>query len=633
MRTKRLIATALAAAMIFGLVSMGFASDAPLSDVVGHEFEDEIRALAGLKVIEGYTDGTFKPEGTLTRAEYTALIARILGLESMAKAMKGETVPFSDVDGSHWASGYILLAEALGVVNGYPDGTFKPENTVSYAEAIKMTLTAMGYKEEGFPVLRWPVTWLLQANEIGLDDDVTVLADFPILRADVAKVLHNSLDKHHVKIEKDEFVERGDAPEDKVTFFSKLGVSRYEGQVVDSPERWDNEKGKIQVVRKKDDSKDFEFDAYEGLLGHKVEVWYEDDTVYAIKTESTEKALTWKQYNEDVKKKDKDADKELLAFVNYVKVDLTDKDNKITSEHEDIVVVYNEDGDPIAVKALHYSIGTVTDTYVYKDTRKDIYFEGDVETLRLADAEVEYVGVDGFDDIEEDDVVHFIKYEEKDDDDVYIVKRALVVVARDIYKGTVTEVISGDEWKVDGKVFKVKGASFESNDLKKDPLGAKVTLYMNKDGKVVRITGETRDKVAKLFGVVQKTVAKWESGKTKHIATIITKDGEVEFEYKKNDKITVGKAVYELSDKELAVVEAVYDGKEVELTHVKVKDDEIRLDADEISAIDVDTKNALWLEGKKGSYNTRPRPYIGDKVELYKFVDSENVVYVVGIVK
>jgi hypothetical protein len=95
MKMKRLIATALAAAMIFGLVSVGFA--AVFSDVEDHARKNDILKLVSLKIIDGYPDGTFKPENPVTRAEFAKLIVTTMGLGDAADLMAGMTPPFSDV--------------------------------------------------------------------------------------------------------------------------------------------------------------------------------------------------------------------------------------------------------------------------------------------------------------------------------------------------------------------------------------------------------------------------------------------------------------------------------------------------------------------------------------------------------
>jgi len=673
MKIKRLIATALAAAMIFGLVSVGLAAGSTLPDVEGHEFEEEIRTLAGLKVIEGYPDGEFKADNKLTRAEFTALIIRLLGLEGMAEGMAGETVPFADVAGTHWASGHILIAEALGIVNGYPDGTFKPENDVSHAESVKMILTAMGYKEEGFPVVRWPVTWLVQADQIGLDEDVVLLGNLPITRGDVAKLLHNSLGLPHHKVSEgkhvvDEYKDK-DKQDTPVTFLYKLGVQDKNGLIIDSPELWSNEKGKTEIKWDEADAEpsEFEITGYEGLLGHKVKVWYEKDVVYHIEDLSTEKEFSWKDYKKEFI--DKKVEDEVAWYVNYQVAEAEKEDEEfgwsnIDDKYEDIVVVYH-DKKPIAVKALNYTVGTVKETYVYGSSRKDIYFQDSSPKLALAKAEVEYFGVDGFEEIEEDDVVHFIKCEDKDG----VVTKAIVIVLRDIYEGRVTEVISGKEWKVDGKVFNIEDAEIASA-VEKDPLGAKVTLYLNKDGKVIRITGDVVSDSETIFGVIQETRDTWSAKEgDRHFATIITKDGEFEYEVDYQDQggndkevIGVGTPVEAVSltddDKyEVSIARAVYarfdDKGQIDKDYYSVVTDvykeagklylkvvkEVGKDSEKENLKGTSesieyTSDTLWLEGKPGAYETRPVPHVDDKVVLF-LIDNGKIVIgvVIGTIK
>ncbi|MFY9471391.1 MAG: S-layer homology domain-containing protein, partial [Bacillota bacterium] len=263
MRFKRLIATALAAAMILGLVSVGFA--ASFEDTEGFEFEASVLRLADLGIISGYPDGTFKPDNLVTRAEFAKMIVCMLGLESAAESLKGEAVPFADVDADHWAAGYINVAQMMGIVNGYEDGTFRPEGNITYAEALKMVLAAMGYSEDGFLVVRWPATWIAKAIELELDKDLTIVSGLPITRGEVAKLFDNSLTKKHVVVKDGEFVERRDPA---VTFMSKLKVNYIEGQVIDSPELWTNTSGKVKIHGKTDKGEDeklsFAIEDYEG---------------------------------------------------------------------------------------------------------------------------------------------------------------------------------------------------------------------------------------------------------------------------------------------------------------------------------------------------------------------------------
>ena len=81
--------------------------------------------------ITGYTDGTFRPEQPVSRAELVKLIASYFTVE-------GGTSPFPDVPDGHWAAEVVSFAAEEGWVSGYPDGTFRPDAPVSRAEAVKI---------------------------------------------------------------------------------------------------------------------------------------------------------------------------------------------------------------------------------------------------------------------------------------------------------------------------------------------------------------------------------------------------------------------------------------------------------------------------------------------------------------
>ena len=94
---------------------------ADFSDVAADAaYAEAVNVGAALGLFNGYEDGTFKPEGDITRAEFAAIVIRALGLEAQANGAKGSTM-FTDVASSHWASGYINLASSQGIINGYGD--------------------------------------------------------------------------------------------------------------------------------------------------------------------------------------------------------------------------------------------------------------------------------------------------------------------------------------------------------------------------------------------------------------------------------------------------------------------------------------------------------------------------------
>lgn len=92
----------------------------------------EIATLTNAGILKGYEDGTFRPDASITRAEFAAVAARFDKLEA-------SSLTFSDVAPSHWAYSYIASAAEKGWVNGYSDGTFRPENSITRAEVVKIT--------------------------------------------------------------------------------------------------------------------------------------------------------------------------------------------------------------------------------------------------------------------------------------------------------------------------------------------------------------------------------------------------------------------------------------------------------------------------------------------------------------
>lgn len=115
------------------------------SDVpLGEWYENYIAFAEQNKLIDGYKDGTFHPNAYITRAEAAKLTASFLGLELKENAFSG----FDDVDytGSKWASPSIWALVAQEVINGYSDNTFRPTNNISRAEAVVMISKASGFK-------------------------------------------------------------------------------------------------------------------------------------------------------------------------------------------------------------------------------------------------------------------------------------------------------------------------------------------------------------------------------------------------------------------------------------------------------------------------------------------------------
>ncbi|MCL6448103.1 MAG: S8 family serine peptidase [Armatimonadetes bacterium] len=106
---------------------------AAFSDIAGHPAEKEITALAEKGILKGYPDGTYRPDRQVTRAEFTAMVIRVLGLKNGTET--GGAVEFRD-ELPAWAAPDIRLAARYGLVGGYPDGAFYADRPLTGLEAI-----------------------------------------------------------------------------------------------------------------------------------------------------------------------------------------------------------------------------------------------------------------------------------------------------------------------------------------------------------------------------------------------------------------------------------------------------------------------------------------------------------------
>jgi hypothetical protein len=177
---KRLLVATLVAAMI--LSTAGVASAAP-SDVVGTRYEAAVQYLYGLGVVSGRPDG-FYPEEVITRAEAVKIAIEAQGRGDLAALLRGAP-SFPDVPADAWYSGYVTLAKSLRIVSGWEDGTFRPNNPVTYAQIVKMLCEAAGLGPvEG---LSWPANYMATAQAAGMLEDLPLFAaDSPATRGDCA---------------------------------------------------------------------------------------------------------------------------------------------------------------------------------------------------------------------------------------------------------------------------------------------------------------------------------------------------------------------------------------------------------------------------------------------------------------
>lgn len=156
------------------------------------ETPEFVKFLQDNGYVEGDKKGDLMLDKNLTRAQFTALLARLDGKDDVAKAMKTLGTKFTDVTEAHWAKGYISFAAGKDWVKGYPDGTFGPEREVSYAEIATVLVRYMGVDTMGFS---YPVDYVAKAFELGLMKDLPAIENYKqaATRENMFHMLYNTL--------------------------------------------------------------------------------------------------------------------------------------------------------------------------------------------------------------------------------------------------------------------------------------------------------------------------------------------------------------------------------------------------------------------------------------------------------
>ena len=125
----------------------------PYSDVSEDDwYNNAVSTLTNAGIIDGYEDGTFKPNGNITRAEFATIAVRFF-----EATYEGENL-FPDIDG-HWAQDYINEAANAGIVDGYEDGTFRPQQYITRAEAVTMVNRTIERHPDADHLLDDMITW------------------------------------------------------------------------------------------------------------------------------------------------------------------------------------------------------------------------------------------------------------------------------------------------------------------------------------------------------------------------------------------------------------------------------------------------------------------------------------------
>ena len=528
---KRALSLAMASIMVLGMmvVGAGAVSYDDFSDKDKIVNDDAVSMLVELNVINGKDDGSFDPEGIVTRAEMAKMICVVLNGGKDPSLGNVSNYTYTDTVG-HWAAAYIEYCTTLGIVAGDGTGKFNPSNTVTGAEAAKMLLVALGFKSEieGFTGANWAVNVNVRANQKGLFDELSINPSEGLTRDNAAQMVWNALDAGVVSYDYTLITDGSSITssptlidnESKTLLTDKFKVAKLEGVIVANENATSTgtavEKEDVTVLlltsddadSKQDEgdtitlktataanllgksvtmfAKDWKNGAYQTVLGNPV---VSSDNMIATISESSDA--------DDVKDALKDAgSKEVSKAVlvqNFIRA--TDEDDKeltisgmadvakLTGNGIEVTVISNDNDNKADFVIVTKMIAGKVSAYNAKGNDGDGYITVSALTdIAKADqiAGAEFADVKGSEDLAKDDIVLYYRV-----GDTFYAEKA------DSVNVTVTSTKGNDQIKDGSNTYKASALSSKYDDDNNTVLTTavepddEVTLYLDNFGYVV----------------------------------------------------------------------------------------------------------------------------------------------------
>ena len=484
---KKFLSLVLALVMTMSLVTVS-AGAKDFTDDSSIAYKEAVDVISALGIVDGYSDGSFRPDGALTRGAAAKIICNLILGPTTASALSANTAPFKDVPVTNTFAGYITYCSQQGIINGYADGTFRPTGTLTGNAFMKMLLGALGYDSsiEKYTGANWNVAVIKQAVGIGLDDgNDEFVGSKAVTREEAALYAFNMLQATMV-----EYEQKSTIVVDGVEINTSSTRSEVKNEIAkDNTIETD---GKMQFAEKyfsdlkkvRSDSDEFERPAI---------TWkFKSNT---IGTYTDEADLT---YTEEVKLGD--IYKDLGLSSNLKKDDVKvyvdgasatsngivkgDETNKLGGNGVLTEVFYDSDNDSAIITLVNTYLGTVTSTHAASGSR-DAYItvESKYDTLAVSggnfDTEESY---------DVDDLVLFSYSYKTGDKGVQNVR-----VAPNAVTGTLSSFTAGKSVTVSDTQYKANNANKgEIKDLE-NAVDNDLTVYLDEYGYVVYVDTDAID--------------------------------------------------------------------------------------------------------------------------------------------
>src|SRR5665647_2220743 len=198
-RIRKGMAMLVVLCMLFMLMPVSVFATYVASDISGHWAEYEIQSWIDKSLIEGYPDGSFKPDQNVTRAEFMTLVNRAFGYIEVA------AIDYLDVQAESWYALEVAKAKAARYIIGYPDGTIKPENSISREVAAIIIWRLKNLAYDAAAVSKYSDALNINSwseREVGAVTSAGIMQGYPdgsfmpqdyIKRAEVVVALDNAL--------------------------------------------------------------------------------------------------------------------------------------------------------------------------------------------------------------------------------------------------------------------------------------------------------------------------------------------------------------------------------------------------------------------------------------------------------
>ena len=614
-----------------------------------------VDTLVQLGVINGYTDGSFKPNDTVTRAEMAKMIYVLRTGNSDASAYNNDKTTFTDVNG-HWAAGYIKYCQSLGIIAGVSATQFKPDANVTAQEAAKMLLVTLGYdaQKAGLVGINWASKTNALADENGLLEDVNTSFTSACPRQYAAQLIYNAIDAPTVVWRDDAYTTNNYGNGDNPTIGEKyMGLHSVEGILTyfQKEDGKDTYNATVENITKKDgtalsgknviDEQNFSKIAkdFYSLKNQKVKVLYkETDKVYgifALTDSNTVLTGVVGDFGEDGGKLKYDGKKYSLASKSSVYVN--NQDAKATDvatwadKAEGIVKAYNataiSNNDSAKVSRLDVEAFAVAQvTYVGSDyinvsykANNGVNYNPTFKTKLEAD-DVTYPS-----DLKKDDYVAVTADVNTADGNVGVTKLDLVTGKITTTKKNTTD--DGYKITIDGKTYEKAGSSTMKNadQLK---LNATVSIVVKGDYFVLV---DDANAEAKDIGMMTEV---YKSG-NRFKATIVKADGSSEtVTIKKTDGYYQnGKAVSTIPEFDSAkkgagvaakLVSYTKSGDEYKIKELDSSKEKAGYDVYTVSS-DTSVKNKRFTSGTVSAIEDNATVFVRYKTDSYKVITGKDL--------